>query len=101
MIQTNAQAFAVLVIRLTRLAVDRKLLGRWGSKPILSAQVKTDLIFSPRIRKFGFYPGITADVEINQNTQLRMTERGSTRFNHRWIKVGLQLFRLIIRWSMD
>ena len=75
---------------------DLKLTGSFlaagGSKPILAAQLKADLIFSSRIQKFRFYPGITADVEINQNTQ---PPNNRTRFDPDSITAGLSWTSII------
>jgi hypothetical protein len=43
-----------------------------GSKPIIAAQFKTDVIIPQswiHWKPWGFYPGVKADVEINQNSQ--------------------------------
>ncbi len=66
-------------------------LAAGGTKPIIVAQLKTDMIFSAKRELWGFYPGIKADVEINQSVQ---PPNNRTRFDPDSIIAGLTFTRI-------
>lgn len=67
------------------------LLAAGGTKPIIAAELKSDLIFSPNREFWGFYPGITTAVEVNQNVQ---PPNNRTRFDPDSIIAGLTFTRI-------
>lgn len=66
-------------------------LAAGGTKPIIAAELKTDLIFSPNHELRGFYPGIKTAVEVNQNVQ---PPNNRTRFDPDSIIAGLTFTRI-------
>ncbi len=66
-------------------------LAAGGTKPIIAAELKTDMVFSTKRELWGFYPGISAAVEINQKVQ---PPNDRTRFDPDSIVAGLTFTRI-------
>lgn len=66
-------------------------LAAGGTKPIIAAELQSDLIFSSNRELRGFYPGITTAVEVNQNVQ---PPNNRTRFDPDSIRAGLTFTKI-------
>ncbi len=66
-------------------------LAAGGTKPIIQAELKADMIFSEERKLWGFYPGISTAVEVNQNVQ---PPNNRTRFDPDSIIAGLTFTRI-------
>ncbi len=63
-----------------------------GTKPIIAAELKTDLVFSGNWQWAGFYPGIKTAVEINQDVR---PPNNRTRFDPDSITAGLSFYKAV------